>query len=534
MPTCNRVRSSAGALLCLTAPACFAQPVNVRVSLPTSTNPEEVTIAINPVDPQNLVAGANIRYVYFSTDGGRDWTQGTLSSTYGVYGDPCLIFDALGNAYYGHLSNPSGGTSWLDRIVVQKSTDGGRSWDNGAGIGLNGVKDQDKEWLAADRTNSPFRNNLYCAWTEFDAYGSVATTDSTRILFSRSTDGSLNWSAPVRVSDRGGDCVDADNTVEGAVPAVGPNGEVYIAWSGPLGIMFDRSTDGGATWGRDVSIAPQPGGWDFAVPGISRCNGLPVTACDVSSSPFRGRIYVLWSDQRNGLENTDIFCVRSTDGGNTWGGMVKVNDDLTSTHQFFPWLAVDEVTGYLHVAFYDRRQTTGNTTEVSLARSTDGGATFQNTIVSSSTFFPTSSIFFGDYIGIDARGGRVHPIWMRLDTTRLSVWSAQLLDTLAGLPEEPVLPGEYTLASYPNPFNPSATVRYTLPAQGRPAGLKERVRVSVIDLLGREIERLFDGDLPPGSYEAHFSPGPGTASGVYLVRLDGGGRSITRRLVYLR
>jgi hypothetical protein len=261
---------------------------------------------------------------------------------------------------------------------------------------------------------------------------------------------------------------------------------------------------------------------------------LPITACDVSSSPYRGRLYVLWSDQRNGLENTDVFCIRSTDRGNTWGGMVKVNDDLTSTHQFFPWMVVDETTGYLHVAFYDRRRTVGNTTEVTVARSTDGGGSFQNTIVSSSAFFPTSSIFFGDYIGIDARSGRVHPIWMRLDTTRLSVWSAQLLDTLSGVQEDPVLPGEYTLASYPNPFNPSTTIRYTVPAGEASGGGKVHARVSVMDLLGREVERLFEGDLVPGSYESRFTPAPGTASGVYLARLQWGGRSMTRRLVYLR
>lgn len=56
------------------------------------------------------------------------------------------------------------------------------------------------------------------------------------------------------VSDQAGDCIDSDNTDEGAVPAVGPNGEVYLSWSGPQGIMFDKSTDGGVTWGKDVSV----------------------------------------------------------------------------------------------------------------------------------------------------------------------------------------------------------------------------------------------------------------------------------------
>ncbi len=64
-------------------------------------------------------------------------------------------------------------------------------------------------------------------------------------------------------------------------------------------------------------------GWEvcFRLPGIYRCNGTPVTACDISTSPYRGRLYDLWSDQRAGPDNTDIFLIHSTDGGMTWGGM---------------------------------------------------------------------------------------------------------------------------------------------------------------------------------------------------------------------
>jgi hypothetical protein len=146
------------------ASALLAQYPNIRLSKPESTRPEEVTIAINPANPRQLAAGANINFYYYSTDGGLTWTETRLTSSLGVYGDPCVIFDAVGNLYYGHLSNPPVGIGdWLDRIVVQKSTDG-TTWNDGAGIGLNPPKDQDKEWLAADLTNSPYRNNLYIAW----------------------------------------------------------------------------------------------------------------------------------------------------------------------------------------------------------------------------------------------------------------------------------------------------------------------------------------------------------------------------------
>lgn len=410
----------------------LGQYTNVRVNNAASTDPEEVTISIDPTNPLHLAAGANITYYYYSTNGGMSWSQGNLTSSLGVWGDPSVIFDGSGNLYFGHLSNPSFPGYWIDRIVVQKSTDGGQSWDDGEGIGFNPPRrQQDKEWLAADMTASPYEGNLYVAWTQFDSYGSASTSDSSRILFSRSTDAGAKWSTPVRVSDRAGNCLDSDSTVEGAVPAVGPDGEVYLTWSGPLGIMFDKSTDGGDSFGSDIFVTSQPGGWDFNISGIYRCNGMPVTACDVSRSPYRGTIYVQWSDQRNGPGNTDIFLIKSTDAGQTWGGVKRVNDDTTSREQFFSWMTVDQVTGYVYVVFYDRRNTSGDATDVYVARSTDGGETFTNFKVSKSSFTPSSGIFFGDYTNVAARNGRIYPIWMRLDEDTLSVWTALIDESVS-------------------------------------------------------------------------------------------------------
>ncbi|MDZ7290704.1 MAG: T9SS type A sorting domain-containing protein [candidate division KSB1 bacterium] len=517
--------------------ALLAQYPNIRVSRPESTWPEEVTIAIDPTNPLNLAAGANIDFYYFSTDGGSTWNEGRLSSSLGVAGDPCVAFDAAGNLYYAHLSRPASG-SWLDRIVVQKSTNGGVSWNDGTGAGLNPPKHQDKEWLIADHTNSPFRNHLYMAWTEFDKYGSTNPKDSTRILFSHSTDSGATWSLPVRISDRGGDCIDSDNTVEGAVPAVGPNGEIYLSWAGPLGLMFDKSTDGGKTFGKDLFITSQPGGWDFKIPGIYRCNGMPVTVCDISNSPYRGNIYVLWSDQRNGTDNTDIFLIKSKDGGKTWGPIKKVNDDATKRHQFFPWITVDPVTGILYVAFYDRRNTQGDETEVYVARSRDGGESFENFKVSASPFTPRASIFFGDYINIAARNGKVYPIWMRMEATNLSVWVAIIMDTVTSIIEKTERPVDdfQLLQSYPNPLmagttlsaaeNPITTIHYYLP-------LGQIVSLKIHDLMGREVATLIDQWQAAGEYKVHFD-GRALPNGVYLYRLVAGKFSATKKFLLLR
>ncbi|MCK4773525.1 MAG: glycosyl hydrolase, partial [Candidatus Krumholzibacteria bacterium] len=442
------------ALLISVPVAAQTQYPNIRVSDPASTNPEEIVITINPANPLNLAIGANIDYYYYSLDGGQTWTEGRLSSTLGVFGDPCVVFDADGNLYYSHLSNPPSPGTWLDRIVVQKSTDGGATWSDGVGVGHNPPKQQDKEWMAVDLTDSAFRNTIYMAWTEFDSLDSHNPADSTHIVLSRSTDGGSSWSTPIQISDEGGTARDDHTTVEGVVPAIGPNGEVYTSWAANSLIYFDKSIDGGATFGKDVIVTTQPGGWIIDIPGIFRCNGWPVTACDVSNSPYRGHIYVSWSDQRNGSDDTDVFLIKSTDGGATWHSRVRVNDDTRAAHQFFPWMTVDPVTGRIYFVFYDRRRTTGNATDVYVAVSKDGGANFDNFMVSDSSFTPTDTVFFGDYIGIAARDGMVYPAWARMDGTDLSVWMTIIEDTKT----DNVTTRFKLQPSYPNPFNGSTTI----------------------------------------------------------------------------
>jgi len=414
----------------------FAQYQNIRVDSPSSNQPEEVSIAINPVNPNFLAAGANINHFFRSSDGGYNWQTSFLSSSFGVWGDPCVVYDELGYLYYGHLSNPPFPGYWIDRIVIQRSTNNGVSWSDGAGIGFLSPKNQDKEWIAVDMHSNLYKGNVYVCWTEFDDYGSSNPNDSSRIKFSRSTDKGLTFSNAVTISDRSGDCIDSDNTVEGAVPCVGPNGEIYVSWAGPLGLMFDKSTDGGLSWGTDKFVSNIPGGWDFDVPGIYRCNGLPITACDTSQSPYRGNIYINWSDQRNGIDNTDIFFARSTDGGNSWSAPKKVNDDNSNRHQFFTWMTIDQTNGAIYIVFYDRRNTSGNATDVYVARSTNGGESFTNFKVSQSSFTPSASIFFGDYTNIAAFNKKVYPIWMRLDGSALSVWTAIIHDSLVFVPVE--------------------------------------------------------------------------------------------------
>lgn len=404
--------------------AVLTQFKNVKVNS-INNSPEEVSIAINPRHPNNLVAGANINNYYFSFDGGNTWTNKEIAdSKNGVWGDPVLIFDLNGSAYYFHLSRPSQG-EWIDRIVCTKSSDGGMTFDNpGTYMGLNPPKKQDKPWACVDYTESKWKNNIYVSWTQFDAYDSRDPKDKSNIMFSYSSDAGTSWSNALRINSISGDCIDSSLSTEGAVPCNGPNGEIYVGWSVNNKLIFDRSTDGGLTWlDEDIIAGDQIGGWAYDIPGLYRCNGLPVTCCDISNSAYRGNIYINFTDIRNGANDADVFIIRSSDGGFTWSDAIRVNDDpeKNGKQQFMSWMSVDPVSGSIYVLYYDRRDHSDNSTDVYLARSTDGGSTFVNTRISEKPFTPDKYVFFGDYICVNAYNDFAACIWQRMDSGKLSV-----------------------------------------------------------------------------------------------------------------
>jgi hypothetical protein len=89
------------------------------------------------------------------------------------------------------------------------------------------------------------------------------------------------------------------------------------------------------------------------------------------------------------------------------------------------------------------------------------------------------------------------------------------------------LPEAYALEpNWPNPFNPSTTIAYRLPAAGR-------VRLAVFDVLGRRVATLVDGVMPAGRHETRFDA-TGLASGLYLYTLDAGSVRISRPMLLVK
>ncbi|MDA3942061.1 MAG: T9SS type A sorting domain-containing protein [Bacteroidetes bacterium] len=466
------MRKNIAILLFVLAPILvFGQYQNVQIGNYTSAN--EPSIWINPKNPLEIMAGSNNNFWYYSEDGGYTWDAAVLSSPqYGVWGDPVIMTDTAGDFYYFHLSNPAIG-NWIDRIVCQKYDKESGQWSPGSYMGLNGDKAQDKHWAVID----PQTNIIYVTWTQFDDYGVSDPSCQSNIRFSKSADGGESWTEAISINEVHGNCIDSDETTEGAVPAVGPNGEIYVSWSGPEGIVFDRSFDSGDSWlDEDIPVDPHIGGWDINIPGISRSNGMPVTKCDLSDSPYRGTIYINFADQRNGVDDTDIWLTKSTDQGDSWSEPVRINDDGPGNQQFFTWMTIDQTNGYLYFIYYDRRAYDDNRTDVYMAWSGDGGETFTNVKISESPFVPWDNIFFGDYNNIAAHDNMVRPIWTRMDDGQRSIHTA-LVDMTVGITETPLIPFSME-QNYPNPFKQTTLINYKIHQAGK-------VSLTVYDQTGR-------------------------------------------------
>ena len=374
----------------------------------------EPAIAVNPSNPQQVVAVfQDNAHAAFSQDGGRSWhiAEGVEPRNYRVSGDVSTAFDNHGRAFICYMAFDKLGTFnyWAHNasrngLFVRRSLDGGKTWESDHIPVIEhptepGMPWEDKPYIVSDATTGPFAGNLYVGWTRW-------TLIDSEILLARSTDGGKTWSTPVEIDRHPGLPRDDNGAAEGFAGAVAPNGNLYAIWSQDDNIMFTESRNGGKSFAPARAIL-HTGPTMFAVQTLERANGFPQIAID----PLTKLLYVTWSDYRNG--DLDIFCSTSSDGGRKWSAPIRVNNDgvHNGSDQFFQWLTVDPKDGSANVLFYDRRGDPQNRKQiVVLARSTDNGRTFTNYAWTDEPF-EAGGVFFGDYTGIAAFGGRVYGVW---------------------------------------------------------------------------------------------------------------------------
>lgn len=334
-----------------------------RIQLPAVNDPTADTTAqdtqsettVLDMNGGNLIAGFNdsgsdlggsnhFTGYAWSSNSGITWNDaGTLpASTRGDAGDPVLAFDkTTGAVYFGTLAF----TGSPLPIQVFKSIDQGHTFAPAVDAAASGTStDADKDWLAVDNFAGTGQHNLYVCYTEFGVSPAAVSV-------TRSVDGAATFSTPAVVSNTG--------QSQGCFLTVSPNHQVnvfYFRGTGSSNDLYTKhSTDGGVTFGPEILVAhlhTTSVNGDVALAGGARTNSFPhATAVPAAAKPFQ---YVIYNDLDPSApgSKSDIYLVRSIDGGTTWSAPQRVNDDA-SGDQFMPTLAATP-TSKLMIGYYSR------------------------------------------------------------------------------------------------------------------------------------------------------------------------------------
>jgi len=336
--------------------------VNDRVDDAPDQTQSETTIAVDPTNPLRLIGGFNdcrgffvpsrngISGWGFSADGGATWTgvQTGLPKfapgDFGARGDPSIDVDAQGNFYYASLYQRVGVGQLL--ISVHKGGFVGSTFTwNTPTFATSPPVNADKEHLGVDRR--PGSQTVYVSYTNFGV-------SPRTIEVVRSTDGGATWSMPV---------VLASGDVQGSVPRVGPDGELYVAWATwpgtPRTLRIRKSTNW-PNFDPEVLATTMTAARNPLA--NSRNPQFPGMDIDRTSGPNRGRVYLTFDDGRLGgaAQVGTIFLVHSPDGSaGSWSAPIRLDDDpqppsTTGTDRWFSWPSVD-ARGVVHIGWYDRR-----------------------------------------------------------------------------------------------------------------------------------------------------------------------------------
>ena len=435
-----------------------------------STAQNETTIAVNPRNEDNLVAGANdyrlfnsregrqdgAGFAYTSFDGGETWSNAVLphltfqTGSTGLLaqmdsaGDPAIAFGNRNDVYYANIVFSRLNTA--NAIAVNASRDGGQTWEEPVIVQIDGVDSagnpvdtpvfNDKEWITVD----PRSGTVYVTWTRFDEVSSP-------IVVSSSRDGGRTWSkfryvSPNIKTFKGG----LTPYAQGSSPQVGKDGTLYVAYESAVcatlacdapgdhdATIVSRSTNGGKTFSHtEVDINYDypfnPDAEDYTLTGENfRLNSFPQLTIDRDTDT----LYTTWADDRNGeyaadsssiRTNSDIIVAKSK-GGKKWTSTVFGTD----ADEAFPAIAAsagrvavtaytrsydDEGTGLDYAYWWGRdlKQLSKSEIERITTETSDPGIQFVSVGVVTGEVL--NGTFIGDYTGVTLdRDGVMHPCW---------------------------------------------------------------------------------------------------------------------------
>ncbi len=501
-------RSARGPIAAFT-PAVAGTPLNLGAApysvgstvTPTTSQPEaEEEIAADPSDAsgQNLVSaisdfsqpsGFNFTKWTLSNDGGTTWSENFVpfnsgtdllvtsdGRSWNANSDPVVAFDRIGNVFLSDLYIAVDSSGRITSEGLYVSTDTFSNLQSGSfgrtyrvRANLNNKKTftfEDKPWITVDNSGGATSGYVYASWSHFTGcqnkfsifVGYYLTCNSNVLWVSCSKNHGQTWSAPITINPSG-----QNGALQGSQVAVGPNGQVYVAYEFfGSGDQRQQYLSVGTWRGSTLSFAPAfavtPAFSDLNFAGCSNCaasyrvNSFPALAVGpATASNSGGNVYLVYGGQESSTSTAQVYFVSCTVGCTTPAAFAApsiLNDNPTGDH-FFPAIAVDQ-SGVIHTSWLDTRNNPSNpdyldvyaaflTYDVgsnSFTLSPNARVTASTMDASISDLFGDTG-FIGDYTGLAATAATpatAHPVWTNASGLLGSLVTGSLQTATLALP----------------------------------------------------------------------------------------------------
>lgn len=342
-------------------------------------------------------------------------------------------------------------------------------------------------------------------------------------FFTRSTDGGDSYE----------DCVTVDGDPYWGTMAVGKDGELYIVGGGfPDNLVVAKSENAqvaGAVVDWNGAVNVNVDGYIGFSGGVNP-DGLLGQAnidVDVSDGVGQGYVYVLASVHRNSVNDPgDVMFARSTDGGATWDDPVRVNDDPTSNEtQWFGTMSVAQ-NGRIDAVWLDTREANGSTDSSALyySYSIDQGETWSANEMISDLFNPhvgyPNQNKMGDYFDMVSDNTGAYLAWANTLNGEQDVYFSHIVPQFATAVNENAAP-EFSV--FPNPTSGSLVV--TVPSFSS-LNKNNRARIEIMNALGDKIMSVPVMNVKT-TLDLSLLP-----AGIYLLRVpDETGNAAIKKIV---
>ena len=453
----------------------------------------EPSLAIDPTNNQHLVAAwmgfqFNQKIVIKSSvswNGGTSWTAPIFQS-HEVLGnssaDVSLGFDPQGNAFMCYIDYDNVGFT-QGKVVVRKSTDGGLTWGSSVEvININDCPGQlciDRPWMVIDPSGISGVAPIYV--TSMNADQPAMITPPYHPYLSVSVDGGQSFQTP-RVLDTLNFLAGSSIPQPMPTPTVDGNGRFYA--------MYPSYLTSQSIYPRQILAYSDNHGLtmqhQLAYQGLNI--GISNSQCKraaklIADETHPGHLAFCFLSEQN--DQSDVYFMETTDGGQNWSAMQKVNQDPIGNNRVQDLVWGDfNANGDLVITWRDRRNAPADgyaqASEIFAATKPFGTSTFTTDYAISSQAAAHDTILEGsgnDFMSVAYIGDTCYAIWgdVRSGTLKiyLNKWHDGTQQNSLNLIAE-----EHALLAYPNP---AANELFLTPAFLNPC------RIRIVNELGQEV-----------------------------------------------